>query len=283
MNKVAKRLLVFFIGIPIIIGITTLDYYNHIALNILAIFASAFAAHEFYNMAKLKFKMFPKTIVIILTALLPFLAYNSILIDMDFSNLSWFLVLEIFLFMGAESLIAKDFEQSVVKIAITVLILFYCGFMITFITRMTAIKENASIFLYLYFILVFMTDSGAWFFGVLVGKSTRGFFKASPNKSIVGFFGGIITAIACGIVFKFIFPTVFFGSIWKIVLVSFGTSLAAIIGDLIESVFKRSFGVKDSGTIIPGRGGLLDCLDSLILGAPIFYIGIHFLFLTAKI
>ncbi|MBO4640401.1 MAG: phosphatidate cytidylyltransferase [Treponema sp.] len=283
MNKVAKRLLVFFIGIPIIIGITTLDYYNHIALNILAIFASAFAAHEFYNMAKLKFKMFPKTIVIILTALLPFLAYNSILIDMDFSNLSWFLVLEIFLFMGAESLIAKDFEQSVVKIAITVLILFYCGFMITFITRMTAIKENASIFLYLYFILVFMTDSGAWFFGVLFGKSTRGFFKASPNKSIVGFFGGIITAIACGIVFKFIFPTVFFGSIWKIVLVSFGTSLAAIIGDLIESVFKRSFGVKDSGTIIPGRGGLLDCLDSLILGAPIFYIGIHFLFLTAKI
>ena len=283
MNKVAKRLLVFFIGIPIIIGITTLDYYNHIALNILAIFASAFAAHEFYNMAKLKFKMFPKTIVIILTALLPFLAYNSILIDMDFSNLSWFLVLEIFLFMGAESLITKDFEQSVVKIAITVLILFYCGFMITFITRMTAIKENASIFLYLYFILVFMTDSGAWFFGVLFGKSTRGFFKASPNKSIVGFFGGIITAIACGIVFKFIFPTVFFGSIWKIVLVSFGTSLAAIIGDLIESVFKRSFGVKDSGTIIPGRGGLLDCLDSLILGAPIFYIGIHFLFLTAKI
>ena len=128
-----------------------------------------------------------------------------------------------------------------------------------------------------------MTDSGAWFFGVLFGKSTRGFFKASPNKSLVGFFGGIITAIACGILFKFIFPTVFFGSIWKIVLVSFTTALAAIIGDLIESVFKRSLGVKDSGTIIPGRGGLLDCLDSLILGAPIFYIGIHFLYLTAQL
>ena len=100
MNKVAKRLLVFFIGLPIIIGITTLDYYNHIALNIVAIFASAFAAHEFYNMAKLKFKMFPKTLVIIFTCALPFLAYNSILVDMDFSNLAWFLVLEIFFFMA---------------------------------------------------------------------------------------------------------------------------------------------------------------------------------------
>ena len=282
MNKVAQRLLVFFIGVPLIIGIVTLSYYNHIALNMLAVFCSAFAAHEFYNMAKLKTKMFPKTAVIILTAALPFIAYNSILIDMDFSNLSWFLVLEIFLFMGAESILAKDFTDSVGKIAVTILILFYCGFMITFITRMTAIKENATIFLYLYFILVFMTDSGAWFFGVLFGKTTRGVFKASPNKSIVGFFGGIITAIACGILFKLIFPTIFFGSIWKIILVSFGTALAAIVGDLIESVFKRSLGVKDSGTIIPGRGGLLDCLDSLILGAPIFYIGVHFLYLIAK-
>ena len=282
MNKVAKRLLVFFIGLPLIIGITTLDYYNHIALNILAIFCSAFAAHEFYNMAKLKFKMFPKTMVIILTCALPFLAYNSILVDMDFSNLSWFLVLEIFLFMGAESIIAKDFTDSVAKIAVTVLILFYCGYMITFIIRITAIKDYATIFLYLYFILVFMTDSGAWFFGVLFGKTSRGFFKASPNKSIVGFFGGIITAIACGILFKLFFPTVFFGSIWKIILVSFATSLAAIIGDLIESVFKRSLGVKDSGTIIPGRGGLLDCLDSLILGAPIYYVGVYFLYLIAK-
>ena len=282
MNKVAQRLLVFFIGVPLIIGIVSLPYYNHIAMNMIAIFSSAFAAHEFYNMAKLKFKMFPKTAVIIFTAALPFLAYNSILIDMDFANLSWFLVLEIFTFMGAESLFSKDFSDSVIKIAITVLILFYCGYMVTFIIRLTAIKENASIFLYLYFILVFMTDSGAWFFGVLFGKSTRGFFKASPNKSLVGFFGGIITAIACGILFKILFPTIFFGSIWKIVLVSFTTALAAIIGDLIESVFKRSLGVKDSGTIIPGRGGLLDCLDSLILGAPIYYIGIHFLYLFAQ-
>ena len=65
MNKVAKRLLVFFIGVPIVIGIVSLYFYNFIALNIVVVSASALAANEFYNMAKLKFKLFPKTAVII--------------------------------------------------------------------------------------------------------------------------------------------------------------------------------------------------------------------------
>ena len=283
MNKVAKRLLVFFIGVPLVIGVVSLYYYNYIALNILAVVGSAFGANEFYNMASKKVKMFPKTLVIIFTAALPFLAYNFILLDLDLSNLTWFLVLEIFLFMGAEALFSKSFEDSIIKISLTVLIIFYTGFMITFVTRLTSIKENATIFIYLYFILVFMCDSGAWFFGVLFGKSTRGIFSASPNKSIVGFFGGIITSIASGILLKFIFPDILFGPIWKIILVAFGTALAAIVGDLIESVFKRSCEVKDSGNLIPGRGGALDCIDSLILGAPIYYIGIHFLYLVAKV
>ena len=283
MNKVIKRLLVFFIGVPLVIAVVSLPFCKHILLNILTIISAGIAANEFYNMASTKYKLFPRFVIILLTAALPILTYIFVLFDFDFSYLMWFLVLEIFAFMGAESLIAKTFEESVTKISLTTLILFYCGYMLSFIIRMSAIPENTSIYLYLYFILVFMTDSGAWFFGVLFGKSTRGFFKASPNKSLVGFFGGILTAIASGIVFKFIFPEIFFGSIWKIILISFITALGAIVGDLIESVFKRSLDVKDSGNIIPGRGGLLDCLDSLILGAPIFYIGIHFFYLSIAI
>ena len=283
MNKVASRLLVFFIGIPLVIGIVCLNYYNHIALNILAVVASAFAANELHNMAGNKVKLFPKTLVIIFTAALPFLSYNFILLDIDLSILTWFLFFEIFFFMGFEALFSKSFEDSLVKISLTTLIIFYCGFMITFVTRLTSIKEYATIYISLYFILVFMCDSGAWFFGVLFGKSTRGIFAASPNKSLVGFFGGIITSIACAVLFKIFFPVVFYGPVWKIMIVAFGTSLAAVVGDLIESVFKRSCGVKDSGNLIPGRGGALDCTDSLILGAPIFYIAIHFLYLSAKI
>ncbi|MBO4533089.1 MAG: phosphatidate cytidylyltransferase [Treponema sp.] len=283
MNKVAKRLLVFFIGLPLVIAIVSLHYYNHIALNIVATVVSALAANEFYNMARNRFQMFPKTAVIIFTTALPFIAYNFVLLDMDLSYLTWVLVFDIFAFMGAESLCGQSFENSLEKIAVTILIIFYCGFMITFIPRMCSIKEDSTIFIYLFFILVFMCDSGAWFFGILLGKTTRGFFKASPNKSLVGFAGGIITSMACALLFKFLFPVVFYGPFWKILIVAATTALAAIVGDLIESVFKRSCDVKDSGTLIPGRGGLLDCIDSIILGAPIYYMGIHILYLTAKL
>ncbi len=282
MNKVAKRLLVFFIGLPLVIAIVSLHYYNHIALNIIAVVVSALSANEFYNMARKRFEMFPKTAVIIFTTALPFIAYNFVLLEMDLSYLTWILVFDIFAFMGAESLCGKTFEKSLEKIAVTVLIIFYCGFMITFIPRMCSIKEDSTIFIYLFFILVFMCDSGAWFFGILLGKTTRGFFQASPNKSLVGFVGGIITSMACALLFKFLFPVVFYGPFWKILIVAGTTALAAIIGDLIESVFKRSCDVKDSGTLIPGRGGLLDCIDSIILGAPIYYMGIYILYLTAK-
>lgn len=282
MTKVAQRLLVFFIGLPIIIGIVSLHYYNHIALNIIVVVVSALSANEFYNMASKRFELFPKTTTIIFTAALPFIAYNFVLTDVDLSYLTWILVFAIFAFMCAESLCRKSFEKSLEKIAVTILIIFYCGFMLTFISRMCSIKEDSTIFIYLFFILVFMCDSGAWFFGILFGKSTRGFFKASPNKSLVGFVGGILTSMACALLFKFLFPVVFYGPFWKILIVGSTTAVGAIIGDLIESVFKRSCDVKDSGNLIPGRGGLLDCIDSIILGAPIYYIGIHILYLTAK-
>ena len=130
----------------------------------------------------------------------------------------------------------------------------------------------------LFLIFVFMCDSFAWFFGILFGKSTRGYVAASPNKSLVGFIGGIIGSIACGFAFKYFFPEVMTVSNLNLFILGFVTSVAAIIGDLIESVFKRSCDVKDSGSLIPGRGGVLDSIDSVVIAAPIFYIGYNFLF-----
>ena len=179
--------------------------------------------------------------------------------------------------MGFECFTAKTFENSASKISYSTLTLFYTGFLLTFISRMTLLPDSKYV-ISLFLLFVFMCDSFAWFFGILFGKSTRGYVAASPNKSLVGFIGGIICSIGCGFLFKFIFPEIITISNLHLAILGFVTSLSAIIGDLIESVFKRSCQVKDSGSLIPGRGGILDSIDSIVIAAPIFYIGYNFLF-----
>ena len=90
--------------------------------------------------------------------------------------------------------------------------------------------------------------------------------------------GGYAGAIAVGVVAKILFPEVFVGGYVKIIALGFMTATAAIVGDIIESVFKRSAGIKDSGHVIPGRGGVLDSVDSILLAAPVFYIICDFLY-----
>jgi len=277
MNKVAKRLLTFFIGVPIIIGIVYCDYLNHLFLQLLLGVFSVLAANEFYDMLSRKNKLFTKEIILISTALLPFACYTFILANLSLDITPWLFITISIILMGFECFTSKSFENSVSKIAYSILTLFYCGFLITFISRMT-ILPNSKYIITLFLIFVFMCDSAAWFFGILFGKSSRGCVAASPNKSIVGFIGGIAGSIASGILFKFLLPEIFTISYQNLALLGLITSISAIIGDLIESVFKRSCDVKDSGNLIPGRGGVLDSIDSIIISAPVFYIGYNFLF-----
>ena len=149
--------------------------------------------------------------------------------------------------------------------------------LVAFSTASNNVDPFASItFTFATCLFVFICDSLAWFFGVLFGKSTRGYVAASPNKSLVGFIGGISCSIIEGFLFKCIFPEKIPFSYIEIFILGFLTAIASIIGDLIESVFKRSSGVKDSGNIIPGRGGVLDSIDSIVIAVPVFYICQYF-------
>ncbi len=277
MSKVVKRLLTFFIGLPLVIAIVFCDYLYHLPLQIIVGIFAVLGANEFHKMASTKNKLFPRELVLIGTSLLPFACYTFILSGLSLDITPWLFITISILFMGIECFFTKSFEESLPKIAYSFLIIFYCGFLITFISRMTILPDSRFI-ISLFLIFVFMCDSAAWFFGILFGKSTRGFVAASPNKSLVGFIGGIAGSIASGCLFKFLFPDVFTLSYPRLIILGLVTSIAAIIGDLIESVFKRSCNVKDSGNIIPGRGGILDSIDSILIAAPVFYIGYNFLF-----
>ena len=277
MNKVVKRLLTFFIGVPLVLVVVFCDYLNHLPLQIILGVFSVLGANEFYDMASKKGALFTKELVLIATALIPFSCYTFILSGLPLDIAPWLYIIISILLMGFESFTAKTFNNSLSKIAYSLLTVFYCGFLITFISRMTILPDSKFV-ISLFLIFVFMCDSSAWFFGILFGKTTRGFVAASPNKSLVGFLGGIAGSILSGIIFKMIFPDIFTISLIRLSILGFITALAAIIGDLIESVFKRSCEVKDSGNLIPGRGGILDSIDSILIAAPVFYIGYYFLF-----
>ncbi|MPB17327.1 phosphatidate cytidylyltransferase [Campylobacter lari] len=109
-------------------------------------------------------------------------------------------------------------------------------------------------------VIVVACDSGAYFIGKLIGE--RAFSPTSPNKTLEGVVGGIVCAGILGtIIGSFEFSLV------KSIYISLIVAIFAVIGDLLESYFKRQAGIKDSGNLIPGHGGILDRIDAVIIAA----------------
>ncbi|MBE9600680.1 phosphatidate cytidylyltransferase [Pedobacter sp. MC2016-24] len=118
-----------------------------------------------------------------------------------------------------------------------------------------------------FLLLLWASDTGQYLFGVKLGKTPL-FERHSPKKSWEGFFGGVFTSVLVSYLLSLWFvelnPLVLAGM--AVIIVGFGT-----LGDLVESMLKRSLNVKDSGNILPGHGGFLDRFDGLLIAAPLVY------------
>ena len=124
-----------------------------------------------------------------------------------------------------------------------------------------------------FLLLLWASDTGAYLFGVNFGKHKL-FERHSPKKTWEGFFGGMLTSVIVAIVLSFYFPELALIH-WiaiSIIIVAGGT-----LGDLSESMLKRSLSAKDSGTLLPGHGGILDRFDGLLLAAPLVFVYLKFI------
>ena len=130
---------------------------------------------------------------------------------------------------------------------------------------MGTIYTQSQSLLLLAFVMIWMNDTGAFLVGCTIGKH-RLFERISPKKSWEGFWGGLVFSVLSGVAY-FYFVDQAQGLLFYVIL-GVIASIFATFGDLVESMFKRSIGVKDSGNLIPGHGGILDRIDSLLFVLP---------------
>lgn len=177
-----------------------------------------------------------------------------------------------------------DFSQTVTNIGATLFGVIYLGWLLSHGILLRNIDQYENIRAYSvniqglsdlgFFVVVFavactfLNDTGAYYTGKMFGKHKLA-PKISPGKTIEGTVGGIVVCILTGLIVNFLFGTPL-SSDWTIAFALL-VAISAILGDLVESSIKRGAGIKDSGDIVPGHGGVLDRFDSLIFVFPVSY------------
>ncbi|MES1964344.1 phosphatidate cytidylyltransferase [Psychrobacter sp. AH5] len=140
------------------------------------------------------------------------------------------------------------------------------------ITAMFYLWQQSPWWLLYVFLLVWCADSGAYFVGRKLGRRKMA-PNVSPNKSMEGLVGGVVTGLLVVIGISVFMLKLNGVALLAFVALSVVTILISVLGDLFESMLKRRAKVKDSGTILPGHGGILDRIDSLLSATPIFALG----------
>jgi phosphatidate cytidylyltransferase len=163
-------------------------------------------------------------------------------------------------------------EEAFRNWAWTIVGALYVGWMISYWLRLRGLEYGQN-WVYLAMLTTFANDTGAYFVGKARGKHKLA-PTMSPSKTWEGAIGGLISAVLAVIVIATVLNLIspFAFEYWQTILLGFLVGLFAQIGDLVESLLKRNTGVKESGNLLPGHGGILDRFDSLIfVGAVIYY------------
>lgn len=163
---------------------------------------------------------------------------------------------------------SKPLEDSLPSSAVAVLATTYVGMLGGSLIRLHNDFPEGYKLVFFLLLVVWLGDSGAYYVGKQFGKHKLS-PRISPKKTVEGLVGGITASIITAIVIHYTFFPKF--PLLHAIIAGVILSFAGVIGDLAESMWKRSAAVKDSGTLIPGHGGFLDRFDSILFTAPILY------------
>ena len=286
MSNLAKRVLVGVVAIPVICYIIISKPFGLLGLTIIV---AMLAVHEFYSLAKAKGFVPQITIGMTLTALIVIsFAHVQLLRVASFLHLHLSLatltiyLLPLIMIAGIIAIFTselfKGYPNPLVQVSVTIAGAAYIGFGLGAFFGIREIlydasgpPSNSASFLIMLLASIWICDSAAFFIGRKFGKHKIA-KSISPNKSWEGGIAGLIAAIAAWLVARN-----YIGGLEE-VSISTGIAMGIIagvfgqIGDFAESMLKRDAGVKDSSTLIPGHGGVLDRIDSILFVAPLAYL-----------
>jgi phosphatidate cytidylyltransferase len=264
-----KRLLSALIAIPIL---TWLIWYGSWPFLILIIAGILLGLFELYNMPKVKGLRILRITAMVCSVLLALCAYWG-----NIYYLSILLTTSILLLLSMQ-LFGKRPLETITNLSYAVLGLIYVGWLLSHQLLLKKVLFGREYILLLFWI-TWLGDTGAYTFGTTLGRHKL-IPRVSPKKSIEGAIGGLLFSIASALLAYFLLEESPFLGKW---LSSPGLSLAHYLilglilgivgqfGDLCESLLKRGAEIKDAGGIIPGHGGLLDVMDSLLFTSPVMY------------
>ena len=167
----------------------------------------------------------------------------------------------------------RDNQGVIINLSVTIFGIFYIAWFMSFLIKIRLLDNGAGLVATVALVTK-SGDIGAYLLGSRFGKHAL-VSRVSPNKTKEGFLGGLLFSLLSALVCKMFMPADF----TYLHLVALGIFLGILgqLGDLSESLMKRDCEVKDSGSIFPGLGGALDCIDSLLFTAPVFYFWVlHF-------
>ena len=279
-----NRVLVALIGVPLLLFIYAGESFFRINLYGLPmlIFTNlviAVGIYEFYKMVKVLGKEVYDKFGIIVALIIPNLVYLSNRSSYLEQKLITVVLIVATIFMLTYRVFKNQIKGTLEKVSFTLLGIIYVS---VFFSQIINLYFLGAVFPLILQVLVWVSDTSAGIVGVAIGRKffKNGFTEISPKKSVEGAFGSIIfTGLAFMLIVVLYIEKIngaTGGEVFLSFIIGAIISVVAQIGDLIESLFKRECGVKDSGTILMGHGGVLDRFDSMILVLPFVTMVLYF-------
>jgi phosphatidate cytidylyltransferase len=250
-----KRLVVATILLPLLY--LYIMYLSPVYFIFLLIVMSVIALSEFYGMCQVK----------------GIVRYAGIFFGMAIVGITYVsrefllhvIILSVMALAAIRLLSKRDPGSSLYETSIPVFGLLYVPGLFTF---QSYIRQTGPEWIILLYATVWAADSVAYYIGTFIGKKKL-YVEVSPNKTVAGAVGSLIGGILGVIIMKYTLLPVL--TAYSVFIIGIMIGIVSVLGDLVESMFKRDAGVKDSGMILPGHGGILDKLDGVLFAGPVLF------------